>query len=106
MRDIDRYKRALSVVRVGSRDINEEMVREGGIRLGLAAVSGCGAIPNAATILGFPLRQLIRSPLHFGLQIRGGFSEGYTSNSGTTVLRGTIKVRRGKLSVERLGLRP
>ncbi len=29
VRDIDRYRRAVSVVRLGSRDINREMVREG-----------------------------------------------------------------------------
>ncbi|UPU37838.1 thermonuclease family protein [Geomonas paludis] len=29
VRDIDRYRRAVSVVRLGGRDINQEMVREG-----------------------------------------------------------------------------
>ncbi|WP_224981964.1 thermonuclease family protein [Geomonas agri] len=29
VRDIDRYRRAVSVVRLGRRDINQEMVREG-----------------------------------------------------------------------------
>lgn len=29
VRDIDRYRRAVSVVRLGNRDINQEMVREG-----------------------------------------------------------------------------
>ncbi|MBU5612664.1 thermonuclease family protein [Geomonas sp. Red51] len=29
VRDVDRYRRAVSVVRLGGRDINQEMVREG-----------------------------------------------------------------------------
>lgn len=42
--DIDRYKRAVSVVRYGNRDINQEMVREGfggrGIRSRLGSLGG------------------------------------------------------------------
>jgi parallel beta-helix repeat protein len=34
--------------------------------------------------------------------IKGGFNAGYTSNDGITILHGTIKVRKGKLTVEKV----
>jgi hypothetical protein len=38
----------------------------------------------------------------FDVSIEGGFNAGYTSNDGITTLHGTLKVRKGKLTVEKL----
>jgi hypothetical protein len=42
---------------------------------------------------------------NFAIAIKGGYNEGYTSNYGYTTLKGSLTVKSGALTVERLVIR-
>lgn len=86
VRDIDRYRREVSVVRLGGRDINQEMVREGFAwayrqyleRRGLKDLSSGGIGPWWGGVAGggTPAEGVAENARGF---VSGGCSEGETS---------------------------